>query len=142
MPSTGRPARLSADQRAEQRAPADERLGAVDRVEVPDQLGIRALAAELLALDAVVGIARADQLAHRALGLAIGDRHRAGVGLALDRDRRAVVARDDRGRRIGQAGGAKVASSASAARRPRDSGCPAAQPPSGSGSGLSASERR
>ena len=43
------------------------------------------LGAVLLAEDAVIRVGGLDQLAHPRLGLAVGDRHRAGVGLGLDR---------------------------------------------------------
>ena len=81
-----------ADQGAEGGPADDESLGAVDRIEAPHQLGLAMLAGELLALDAVVGKPRPDQVAHDALGLAIGDRDRALVGLVVDRDRCAIVA--------------------------------------------------
>jgi hypothetical protein len=80
------------DQRAEQRPAGDERLGAVDRVEHPHELGVQPLAAVLLAEDAVGGVGRGDQLAHGGLGLPVGDGDRAVVGLGVDRDRRAEVA--------------------------------------------------
>jgi hypothetical protein len=70
---------------------------------MPDELGVLALGAEFLALDPVLGIAGADHLPHCQLGLAIGDRDRAGVGLALDRDRHAIIAADHLPRDIGQA---------------------------------------
>ena len=93
------------DQRAEQRTPDHERLGAIDRIEPPHELGIQALAGELLAVDAVLRIGRADQRAQDLLGLAIGDRHRAGVGLALDRDWRPIVLAHHRAGRVRQAQG-------------------------------------
>ena len=65
------------DQRAEQRPAGDERLGAVDRVEHPDELGVGPHGPVLLAQDAVLRVGRLDQLAHPRLGLAVGDGHRA-----------------------------------------------------------------
>ena len=76
---------------ADQRAPAgqagDEGAGAVDRVEHPDIIGVRPLAAVLLADDAVVRPGLVDQPAHGGLGVAVGDGHRieAGGALALHR---------------------------------------------------------
>ena len=79
------------DQRPEERAAGDEGLGAVDRVEDPDELGVGPVGAVLLAEDAVVREAPADRLAKERFGLAVGDRDRRLVRLELDVE---VVARE------------------------------------------------
>ena len=64
------------DQGAEDRQAGDEGLGAVDRIEHPDVVGIGAHRAMLLAEHAVLGHVLGEQVAHRGLGLAVGDGHR------------------------------------------------------------------
>jgi hypothetical protein len=72
--------RLAAVQQGDERAPErqarDERLGAVDRIQHPDEFGVDALIAEFLAHDAVPGKLPADPRAHQFLRPAIGDRDR------------------------------------------------------------------
>ena len=137
IPSTGRPSMRERDQRAEQRPAGDERLGAVDRIEHPDELGVDPVVAMLLAEDAVVGMGGGDQLAHRRLGLAIGDGDRAVVRLGLDRHRAAEIATLNLAGTVGEP-----------MRQRLELPVPGAghrggrrQPP-GSGGGSSASERR
>ena len=52
----------------------------------PDELGIFALAAELLADDAVLGVALCQDLANALFAHYVGDGDRRGVGLTLDLD--------------------------------------------------------
>ena len=76
-----------ADQRAPGRHSGDEGFGAVDRVEHPDILGVRTLAAVFLADDAVIRKGAADEGAHRGFGRVIGGGHRIeAAGPALVRD--------------------------------------------------------
>ena len=84
------------DQGAEQGPSGDEGAGAVDRVEHPEPLRLRPLGAELLAQDAVLREALAEQAAHRLLGGAVGLGHRGGVALRLDQQRAAEQRADDR----------------------------------------------
>ena len=72
------------DQCAEQRNPADEGLGSVDRIENPDELGILAYPAELLPDNTVPRKMRLDQLAHRRFRRPIGGGHRGQIGLVVD----------------------------------------------------------
>ena len=140
-PRTGRPRPGQGDQGAEQRAADDERLGAVDRIEVPDELGVQALARELLAVDAVVRIGRADRVAQHLLGLAIGDGHRAGVGLALDGKRRPIILADHRAGGIREPG--REAAGTPRRAPPRSwLGVRRARPVQGNGAGSFESERR
>ncbi len=74
-----------ADQGGPQRQAGDEGARAVDRVQDPDELGVRAVFAILLADHAVIGIALGDQLADRRLGAAVGFRHRIEGGVAFTR---------------------------------------------------------
>mgnify|MGYP006163418511 CR=1 FL=1 len=85
-----------ADQRAEQGQAGDEGFGAVDRVEHPDILGVGPDGAMLFAEHAVLGHMALEQVAHRRLGLAVGDGDRAVVGLVVDGDLGAKVAGRDR----------------------------------------------
>ena len=61
------------DQRAEEIAARDERLGPVDGIEYPLVLRVRLVMAELLAENAVVGELAHDGLAHGLLGIAVGN---------------------------------------------------------------------
>ena len=72
-----------ADQRAEQRAAAGKRDGAVDRVEHPHEFRPVVLRPEFLPNDAVMWVMPTDQLPHHRLRLAVGPRHRAAVALEL-----------------------------------------------------------
>ncbi len=94
------------DQRAPGRHPADERFGAVDRIEHPNVFGIGAVVAEFLADDAVIGKGAADQGPHRALGGAVRLGHRVETSgdLALDRKRGAEEGQD----RVARNGGELV----------------------------------
>ena len=80
------------DQTAEQRAPGDEGLGAVDGIENPDIFGVVALHAVFLAEDAVFRHRLGQDGPHRRLGAPIGDRDRAGIGLGVDGDGGAEMA--------------------------------------------------
>ena len=86
---TGRAVVQQADQRAPQGKPGDEALGAVDRVEHPDIVGILALRAEFLADHAMMGKNLRDQAPHgrfrAAIGLRDGVEH-AAAGLVLHRE--------------------------------------------------------
>ena len=100
-----RPARMGqGDQRAEQGHAADEGFGAVDRVEHPDELGVLALAPELLADDAVSGKARAYQPPHCFFHGAVGHGHRRQVGLVVDFYVLAKIRADRRSGRVGEFG--------------------------------------
>ena len=55
MPNAGAPLCMSAISVPQSGTPGDEGLGAVDRVEHPDVFGVRALVAEFLADDAMLG---------------------------------------------------------------------------------------
>ena len=90
------------DQGSKQGGAANEGLGAVDRVQGPDVLGIHTHAAIFLAGDPMVGIACLDQRANTGLSLAVGDRHRAFVGLVEDLEILAPMAKDDFTARIHQ----------------------------------------
>ncbi len=90
------------DQGAEQRHPADKRFGPVDRVQHPDELGILAHPAELLADDPMLRKAALDQIAHRLLGAAVGGGHRAQIGFVVYRQRLAEIRPDRVPRRVGQ----------------------------------------
>jgi len=82
------------EDRPEQRDPAREADRAVERVDHPGRhLEHRPLGPELLAQDGEAGRARAQDLADRALGGAVGLGHRRAVGLALEGD--AAKARQD-----------------------------------------------
>ena len=65
------------DQSPEERLPSDERLGAINRIENPAEVGLFAYAAELFTVDAVGGELGLDELAHRRLRIPVCDRHRA-----------------------------------------------------------------
>src|SRR3546814_16357660 len=68
-------------QHAEEGRARDEGLGAVDRVDHPEEIPLQALAAILLAKNPVVRIARGDGLTQVRLGLAVGNRDRLFVRL-------------------------------------------------------------
>src|SRR5262249_38799259 len=87
------------------RPPRNEGLRAVDGIEDPDELGVAAVGAMLLADHAVVGIALADQRADGRLGRAVGQRDRALVRLRLDPDAAAEIAPGDRAAGIGEPAG-------------------------------------
>jgi hypothetical protein len=84
------------DQRAPRRHAGDERLRPVDRIEVPDVVGVRPVGAEFLADHPVVRELAANQRSHRLLGSAVGRRHRIEGGAA------ALVLDAERGAEIGQ----------------------------------------
>jgi hypothetical protein len=113
-----------ADQGGPQRQARDEGARAVDRVQHPDELGVGAVLAVLLADHPVLGIAFGDQLADRRLGAAVGFRHRIEGRVAVarqvlaralvlqpvvgpeqrqDRRRRSAVEVDDEGVELGEA---------------------------------------
>ena len=96
-PETGAVVALQRDQRAEQEAVGDEGARAVDRIQYPS-VAVAGLGPVLLTDDAVVRIAPLDQLAHRRLGGAIGQRHRRSVFLGVDRGAGQEVATDRRER--------------------------------------------
>ena len=99
------------DEGAPDRHSGDERFGAVDRVEHPDELGIGALVAVFLADNAVLRKVALDQRAHRVLGGAVGGRHRVEThrrALVLDAERGAEERQDriaGRGRKLVDEGG-------------------------------------
>ncbi len=137
MPMTGRPRCARAIRVPNSGRPVMNDLVPSIGIEHPDELGVDPVAAMLLAQDAVVRVGRRDQLAHGGLGLLVGDGHRAGVGLGLDRDRRAEVAALDLARTIRQPVGQRLERPVVGAGH-RDG---AGQLP-GSGAGSAASERR
>ena len=75
-----------ADQRAEERDSRREGLGAVDRVQDPDELRVRPLGPGLLANDPVAGELLSDQPPHKVLGAPVGGRDRGQVRLELHLD--------------------------------------------------------
>src|SRR6185437_15418418 len=89
------------DQRAEQREAGDEALGAVDRIEHPGELAL-ALGGKFLAADGVRREGRADHAPHDGLDVAVGDRDRAAVALALHRQHGAEVLPRDAARGVGE----------------------------------------
>src|SRR3546814_20754448 len=66
------------DEAAEEGIAGDEALGAVDRVQDPDELGAGILDAEYLTVDAVAGVRGGGDVTHPRFGLAVVRR---GVGL-------------------------------------------------------------
>ena len=90
-PTTGSPIDLERDEHAVERHAADERVGAVDRIDDPAVARVAIVAAEFLADDGVIGKARVDETPQQLFRLAIGDRHRRPIGLALDRDAGLIV---------------------------------------------------
>ena len=83
------------DQGAEDGNAGDERLGAVDRVEIPDVFGVAADDAELLPGNAVVGRRRLENGPHGPLGGAVRLRDRRRVRLGGDGAGTAVVPAHD-----------------------------------------------
>ena len=79
MPRIGRPCAGQRDQCAEQRHAADKGFRAVDRIQHPDEFGIVAGAAELLADDAVLREPLLDQRSHRRFRRAVGGGDRAQI---------------------------------------------------------------
>ena len=74
---------------------ADEATGAVEGIHEPQILRIVALAPGLLAVEAVVGMARPDDAADHLLGLHVSRSHGARVGFGVDLDILAIVTADD-----------------------------------------------
>ena len=94
-----------ADQRAPDGDAGDEGLGAVDRIEDPDVLGVDIFVAIFLADDAVAGKGALDELAHRRLAgpVALGDGIEAAEpGLVLDADGGAEEGQDRLSRQAGE----------------------------------------
>ena len=75
------------DERAEERHTADEGLGAVDRIEHPDELGVRIFGAEFFADNPVIGKSFGDEPTEKFLGPFIGDRHGRSISLGFNGQR-------------------------------------------------------
>ena len=75
---------LECEQRSEQRDPADEVVGPVDRVDVPATAGRARLRAVFLANQAVLRIRRQDPLADEPFNRLVGHRHEGTVRLGHD----------------------------------------------------------
>ena len=90
------------DQCAEQRNPANKRLRPVNRVQDPDELGILPHTAEFLADDAVLRESCLDQRSHLFFGGPVGRRHRAQIGLVVDREGLAEIWANDLPRRVSE----------------------------------------
>ena len=102
MPSTGSPPRSSAISVPNSGRPVMNDLVPSIGSSTQTSSASGALGAVLLAEDAVGRDSAAGSARASALGLAVGDRHRAGVGLGVDRDRRAEIAALDLAGGIGQ----------------------------------------
>ena len=109
IPRIGWPLPVSAIRVPNNGTPADKGFGPVDRVEHPDELGILAHPAELLADDPVLRKVALDQVAHRHFGGAVCGGHRAQIGLVVYRERLAEIRSDRPPRRVGQFGGERQA---------------------------------
>ena len=72
------------DECAPKRDAGDERLGAVDGIEHPDELGVGVLGAKFFADDAVGGEFCGNEPAQEFFGAAIGGRDRGGIGFGFD----------------------------------------------------------
>ncbi len=79
-----------------------KRLGAVQRIQHPHELGVFAHRGVLLAGDTVIGVGALDKLSQTTLGLAVGLRDRAAVRLDIDRQWPAEVTAMDLAGRIGK----------------------------------------
>ena len=93
------------DERAPKRRAHDEGARAVDRVDDPAEACVRAHLPQLLADEAVVGTACGDRAPDRALGGAVGGRHRiegAVARLVRDGQRPAEIGADDGGGSVGE----------------------------------------
>ena len=82
------------DERRKKRHPGNKGFRAVHRIQNPDKFGVLAHAAIFLPDDPVFGIARLDDFADAFFGIAVGERYRGGIGLALDFDLGPVVRED------------------------------------------------
>ena len=63
----------------------NEGFRAVDRIKYPYPFGLGLVHAEFLATNAMFGESLADHAPHRGLGFPVGDRHRTGIRLGVDR---------------------------------------------------------
>jgi len=84
-----------ADLYREQRVTAHEGLGAVDRIDQPEILGIGLFLSQLFAVETVIGEASSQHLLDRTFGGDVDFRHRTGVGLVAHREITAVGIADD-----------------------------------------------
>ena len=101
-PTCSSPSRSMPDQRAEQRHPAHEVVGAVDRVEVPADAGVRVAGPEFLADDAVRRERVGDSCPQLLLDPAVGLGDEGPVGLRLDDEVAAERTQRDRVGRVAQ----------------------------------------
>src|SRR3546814_659476 len=130
------------DEAAEEGIAGDEALGAVDRVQDPDEFCAGILDAEFLAVDAVAGMRGGDDVTHRRFGLAVGPGDRAIVRLVLDRKPRAEVAPGHRPRCRHQAVGQREEAVGTARSGVAHGSCREAVAYCGSGAGLPLRLRR
>ena len=81
------------DQGGEERHAGDERFGAVDGIEDPDEFGVGVFVAEFFADDAVGREFFGDPTAEELLGAAVGERDGRGVGFGFDGEGRVAEVR-------------------------------------------------
>ena len=94
---------LERDQHTPERHAADERLGAVDRIDDPAPAARAARLAELFAEDPVAGERGRQRGPQPLLGPAVGDRNGTAVGFRLDHQPRLEVAEREAARFVGSA---------------------------------------
>ena len=90
------------DQDSERGDPGEERLGPVQRIQHPDELGVFLHRRVLLTGNTVIRIGLLDELAQDAFGVPVDRRDGAAVGLDLDLQCLTEVATMDLARRIDQ----------------------------------------